>query len=376
MNATLTKRTIKGLPPRRSVLLRGFHGIGKSEILKQIAMELSEISGKTYEFIDIRLSQREPGDVIGMPRTVSEYPFKRTVFKNGQVTEEESIINNVMVHDLPVWFPRDPDSRGFLLLDELDRASREVTQTAFEISLDYQLNLHPLPEGWRVVSACNADQDIYAVSDLDLALLSRWLVIDFMPTVQEWMDHAKTIDVHPSITQYISKFPTDLDCPESPEPGKVYPCRRSWVFLSDCIKHMAANGDDPLKDLEYLSLLAKGYIGSTAISYTEFVEKNYDILTAEDILNRFDERVENILSSDNPAEVSFYNGVLLTYLKDHKLNSRQPENLFRYIKTVPKETAQGFWIEWKKRNYQDATKWSGADIRRGKYLMSLISPKG
>jgi len=376
MNVILTKRTIKGLPPKHSVLLRGPHGIGKSEVLKQIALELSESTGKTYGFIDIRLSQREPGDVIGMPRSLAEYPFTRAVFKNGQVTEETSVLKNVMTHDLPVWFPRDPDSCGFILLDELDRASREVQQTAFEISLDYRLNLNPLPAGWRVVSACNADLDIYAVIDIDHALLSRFLVIDFKPTVPEWMDHARKIGVHPSVIQYLTKVPTDLDSPENMEPGKVYPCRRSWVMLSDCINYMAENGDSPIKDLDYLSLLSNGYIGSTAVDYVEFVRKDYDVLTADDILNKFDDRAVKILSKDNPAEITFYNDILVRYIMGMtKLSPRQSENLFRYIQTIPRETAGGFWADFLKNARPLATKWSSGAKERGEFLFSLIEKK-
>jgi len=374
MNVTMTKRTLKGMAPRHSMLLRGRHGIGKSEVVRQCALELSAQTGRAYEFIDIRLSQREPGDVIGMPRTLSMYPFTRTVYKGGLAVQETVEIPNVMVHDLPVWFPRDPDSFGFLFLDELDRATREVQQTGFEISLDYTLNLNPLPMGWRVVSAANADQDIYAVLDIDPALLSRFFVNDFKPTVPEWMDHALTIGVHPAIIQYITKVPLDLDTPEQMDPGKVYPCRRSWVMLSNNIKHMTENGDNPIKDLDYLTLLAKGYVGNTvAVNFVEFVSKDFDVLSVEDILNNPSKTEATLSKVTNPAEATFYCDLVARHFKEgNTIKAKQNDNLFTFLKALPKESASRMWTDLLNANRPEAVKWSRSNKAIGEYLFSLV----
>ena len=110
MNVNETKRTIMWLPPRQSILLVGPHGIGKSQVVKQSASELSLLRDKNHEFIDIRLSQREVGDIIGMPRRADAYDVTKLVFIKGQESPIKETVRNVSLNDLPVWFPQDPDS--------------------------------------------------------------------------------------------------------------------------------------------------------------------------------------------------------------------------------------------------------------------------
>lgn len=378
MNVTQTKFTLTLIRPRRSVLLRGRHGIGKSEIVKQCAQDRSKLEGVPYEFIDIRLSQRESGDVIGIPRTVGEYKVTRHVFVNGKETDQEVVLTNTTIHDLPSWFPRDPDSHGYILFDEIDRANREVQQSAFEAVLDYRINMHDLPQGWHVVAAANADMDIYTVLEMDPALLDRFLVIDLEPTVPEWMAHAEKIGVHDAITKYITKFDSDLFSPEQLEPGQIYPSPRSWVNLSLDIQHYAKTGHDPLTDLDYLMLLAKGCVGgTTAINFVEFIRKDYKTLTPEDILDRFDKDMEKHVSKAESTETSFYCKTLGAYLKKHsgKLTQKQLDNLYRFFKALPKEVAGGFWSQLTRDCRGHATQLHGYKDT-AEYVMDMLSVKG
>lgn len=378
MNVTQTKFTLINLRPRRSVLLRGRHGIGKSEVVRQCAQERSQKENIPYEVIDIRLSQRESGDVIGIPRTVDEYRVIRHVYVNGEQKEQEVVLKNTTIHDLPSWFPRDPNSHGYILFDEIDRANREVQQSAFEAVLDYRINMHDIPKGWHVVAAANADMDIYTVLEMDPALLDRFLVIDLEPTVPEWMSHAESIGVHDAVIKYITKFDTDLFSPEDLQPGEIYPSPRSWVNLSRDLQHYNSVGHDLLKDLDYLMLLAKGCVGSTtAINFVEFIRKDYKTLTPEDILNRFNEEMERLVTQAESTETSFYCKNLTTYLKKNteNLSSNQLGNLYRFFRALPREVAGGFWSGMTRDCRAHATKFHGyKDV--ADYVMEILSVRG
>ena len=381
MNVKQTKFTLKYWPARRSVLVRGKHGLGKSEVVKQTAAELSQETGKVYEFIDIRLSQREVGDIIGLPRSVDTYDVTKTVFKDGKTENQAETVRNVMIHDLPVWFPRDPDSCGIIFLDELDRASREVQQAGFELVLDYRLNLHRLPEGWRVVSAINGDPDgqgNYQVLEMDPALCDRFFVIDFKPTVPEWLDYAKSAEVHDAIVKYITKLPSDLDTPDKIEPGQIYQSRRAWVMFSDAIKHLASIGHDPLKDLDYLHQMAKGYLGTTlAQNFTEYVRTDYRIFSPEEILNKFDKDMEKAFGEMEASEVAFYSKIISEHVKDSggKLTDKQGENLKKFYLTIPKEAAAGFWRLFLEKCRDAASKWYKDHPEVVKHTMGYLGKK-
>ncbi|MGI5924371.1 MAG: AAA family ATPase, partial [Lentisphaeria bacterium] len=90
------------LPP---LMIWGAPGVGKSSILRDIAKEAG------IGFIDIRLAQREPVDIRGLP-----------------VPSEDSV-SWLLSSD---W-PRDQASRGILLFDELTAADRTLQVAAYEI---------------------------------------------------------------------------------------------------------------------------------------------------------------------------------------------------------------------------------------------------
>ena len=374
MNRNETKRTIKGLPPRESVLVQSRHGLGKSQIMQQICQELSVQTGHPHKLEDIRLSQREIGDILGMPRAVDKYTGKNLVWENGVLVEKDVTLTDVTLYNLPAWFPRDPDSYGILFLDEINRATREVQQAAFELVLDYRLNFQSLPAGWRVVAAINEDQDVYSVLNMDPALIDRFMVIDFKPTVQEWAEHAESIGVHDAVTKYITKFPSSLETPESIEPGKVYPSRRSWVKFSNTLKYMAKINDDPLKDLNYLTLLATGYVGSTtAISFTDFVREDYRVLTPDDILNKMTDSLEKELKGKTSMEASYYAKELVKHMsKENSLSKKQAANLIRFYKAIPKDSAAGFWHEFTGECRSIATNLFKTHPEIKKYTLELI----
>jgi len=370
MNIKMTKFTIKNLPPRHSVMLQARHGVGKSEVVRQIAQEMSREKGVPYGFIDIRLSQREVGDIIGMPRAVDQFNVTRTVYKDGKSAKEECLAQNVTIHDIPYWFPS--DGYGFLFLDELNRATREVQQAAFELVLDYRLNFHELPEGWRVLSAINEEQDVYSVLGMDPALKDRFYIINFRPTTPEWLKYAEDIGVHRAVIQYINKFDEQLDPPDDFKPEDINPSRRSWVKLSEAMNYMEANGYDLFSDYDYLTFLSEGYVGSTiAVHFVEYIKKNYKVYSAEDILNKWSEHFHRDFKKMDPPELSYYSDLIAKWIKNNHLSKKQQANLLAFYKTIPNESAAGLWSALINANRDEVVKWydyPGVEERTTKIL--------
>ena len=383
MNVQETKQAIKYLPWTHSIMLTGPHGLGKSEMWRQSAKELSVETGTPHELIDIRLAEREPGDVIGFPRRVTtEEPLvvTRRIWVKGKLTSETKKVINVMTHDLPVWFPTDPDWHGFILFDELDRSTREVQQSVMEMSLDHQLNMVPLPEHCRVGACCNGNPDVYTTLIPCPALISRFVLIPFKPTVPEWQAHFdKELNGHPAISRYILKFAADLDVPEGLlEPYKQYPNRRGWCKLSDTIKGMQTAGIDLLKDLDFLMKISAGYIGDTvAVNFVDFVRKDYKVHDPEDILNKWNKELEREFADSAPTDVSFYSKVLVKFAGKSGLTKKQMGNLTAWFFAIPKESAAGFYNLFINEERKTCTEWYKSDPRIADYVMTeLLSAKG
>lgn len=159
-----------------SVIVHGQHGIGKSQVVKQFAKE------NGMQFIDRRLSQLEAGDLIGLPDV------------SGEVTRYKT----------PSWLPQDPNSKGILFLDELNRARRDVLQGVFQLVLDRELGDYRLPDGWHVVSAVNPNTDAYVVTDVeDKALQDRFFHVKLTPTTEEFFAYQRN---NPKVDQQFMSF--------------------------------------------------------------------------------------------------------------------------------------------------------------------------
>lgn len=149
-------------PASHNIMLTGRHGIGKSEILTQYFAE------KGMKVIALFLGQMsDPGDLIGLPD------------KSGEIT----------IFRPPYWFPID-GKPIVLFLDELNRARPEVLQTIMDLALNRKLAGRSLPEGSRIIAAVN-EGDEYQLTDLDPALVSRFNIFRFEPSVSEWLLWAK-----------------------------------------------------------------------------------------------------------------------------------------------------------------------------------------
>jgi hypothetical protein len=173
-----------------------------------------------------------------------------------------------------------------------------------------------------------------------------------------------------AIITYCRKFPSDIYPPEVPEPGVITPDPRSWVSLSEVAQYQAAKGFDPFDrtrgmngkgnvSLDYLTLLAKGYVGGpVSINFVTYIRKEYKVHTAEDILNKWDEETAKEFQSMPTAEVSFYSNEVVAHIKKaKKLTPKQGANLAEFLISIPKESASGFWLHFAKETRDIANKW-------------------
>lgn len=393
MNVKQTIDALMNFPIEIAILLSGNHGIGKSQVVRQAGDALG------IPCIDFRLSQNEVGDLKGMPFNING----RTVFAPPEffpLREADAVQLKDMLglaEDISLGKYGD---KGILFLDEINRANREVQQAAFELVLDRRLNLRSLPEGWRVVAAINGNDDIYTVNAMEPAFLSRFFLIDFSPTVDEWLSWSGDAGVHDSIRQFIRKFPEFLDpTPEllkdAMEQGvkKVHD-RRAWEKLSNTIIKLENDHESdkrrhgPLEksgnNLDYLILLASGFVGHIAsIKYKQFVESDYESLNADTILNKWDNEVEKritgIVNIGRIPEIAAYNDLLLAYMDEKlksNLNEKQGENLHKYLKIISKETRADFWSRFSKDHKAIAEAWYRNDKKYKNIIMEcLVRPK-
>ena len=222
------------LPP---LMVWGAPGIGKSSILRDVAEELG------VGFIDVRLAQREPVDIRGLPM-----PDKETNSVKWLVSDE--------------W-PRDPDSKGILLFDEITAADRSLQVAAYELILDRRLgDLYSMPDGWYVCAAGNRVEDAAVAMTMSSALANRFLHVELHEDPELWVKWAVRHGVDPSVTGFIRFRPGLLFRHEGENLERGWPSPRSWDRLSSMLGVL---GDDE----RLLPRVANGLVGNAA--GTEFL---------------------------------------------------------------------------------------------------------
>lgn len=214
VNITELQYLLDNTPADQNIMLSGRHGIGKSEILT------AYFSDKGMKVVSLFLGQMsDPGDLIGLPD--KDNSTEKTVFRP------------------PYWFPLNNEPI-VLFLDELNRARPEVLQTIMDLALNRKLAGRTLPVGSRIIAAVNEGEE-YQLTDLDPALVSRFNIFRFEPSVEEWIQWAKNANVDDRVITFIRDNKVWLDrdptLVENEDTGlDKTPDRRAWKRVSDVIK--------------------------------------------------------------------------------------------------------------------------------------------
>jgi len=305
------------LPGETSVLLRGAHGIGKSQVVRQVAKHF----GLTV--IDRRLSQMSEGDMIGLPST------------DGEVTR----------FNPPDWYKQACSKPVCLFLDELNRATPEVMQAAFQVVLDRELNGWKLHKDTRVFAAINTGGS-YTVNEMDPALLDRFWAIDLTPDVEDWLAWAKESGrVHENVVTFIAGNEKWLDPPKNGDPGAVSPSRRSWERLSNAlnIAGVAETPDDPV-----FYSLCLGYVGTEAtIAFHGYVKTIDAQVTGEEILNDYP-KVKAKIARLGQEKLNVAIEKLADYITKNvtTVDDSQGQNLKDFMENLPAELRVAAWSKF------------------------------
>lgn len=324
-------KTVKYIVPTAetrapSFWITGAHGIGKSSIVKKLARQIN------LPLIDRRLGQMTEGDMIGLPKV------------DGEVTRF-----------LPVDFIKQASDKACLLFfDEANRATREVLQSLFQISLDYELNGVKLHPGTRIIIAANEGSQ-YGVTRIDPALKDRFWKIVLEPTQEEFLEWAKDTDVVDGgnfdglLWRFLNINRSWIDPPsQEPDAKLKYQSRRAWaMFNKPWIEIQKEEGFNPISESSpwrtITRELAAGFVGDIAAQeFITFVKAYGAFISAEEILSDYDEAYKSIQRIPGEKWNTCIQKVV-DYLSKTVMTVNQAKQFKKFVITLPVEHRMNMW---------------------------------
>ena len=214
------KSLLKAFSKKRPLFLWGPPGIGKSELVADIAQELGGY------MIDLRLGQMEPTDIRGIPFYNKE---------SGKMDWAEPV-------DLPTAEFASQYPIVVLFLDEMNSAAPSVQAAAYQLILNRRVGKYFLPDNVVLVAAGNRESDKGVTYRMPTPLANRFIHQEMRVDFASYQDWAVNNNIHKDVVGYLTFAKQDLYDFDPKSASRAFATPRSWTFVSQILED--EDGDD------------------------------------------------------------------------------------------------------------------------------------
>jgi len=200
---------VEAVSARLNVLVTGAPGIGKSEIVGQVAEKLKA------DLIQSHPAVADPTDVKGLP-WVDKGATSATFLPFGELAQA------LKAKKRTLWF-----------LDDLGQAPASVQASYMQLLLARRVNSHVLPDCVTFVAATNRRTDRAGVSGILEPVKSRFAsIIELVPDLDDWCNYMLSQDWMPPEVVAFIRFKPNLLCQFIPSADlQNCPLPRTWAHV-------------------------------------------------------------------------------------------------------------------------------------------------
>lgn len=302
----------KLIKAKKVPMIHGSPGLGKSAIVKQIAAEYNLC------LIDLRLSQCDPTDLLGLPFFTPAKDGKPA--RAGYVPMDTFPIEGDTLPINPLT--KQPYNGWLLFLDEFNSASVAVQSAAYKVVLDHMVGKYHLHSKVAIVCAGNLDTDGAIVEQMSTAMQSRIVHINLEVCPKEWSAHATKMKFDHRIISFVEYKPGLVYTFKPDHCDRTYAAPRTWEFVHD---YLAQND---VKDVDTLPSIAGMITEGVAREFLLFCDIFQNLPTIHDIVTAPDQ----IRVSNEPSILFAITGSMA-----HHATPANIGPLLLYIKRLPLE---------------------------------------
>lgn len=200
---------------QRPILMMGPPGIGKTQIVEQVAKECG------IGFVSYTMSHHTRQSAIGLPFIQEmELEGKKVSYTEYTISE---IIASVYQSD---------KKEGILFLDEINCVSETLAPMMLRFLQEKKFGNQQVPQGWVIVTAGNPVEYNKSVREFDMVTLDRVRYLEVQADYTTWKKYAIDAHVHPMILSYLDLKPQHFYKVETTLDGITFVTARGWEDLS------------------------------------------------------------------------------------------------------------------------------------------------
>lgn len=255
---------------QRPILLMGPPGIGKTQIMEQIAKECR------IGLVAYTITHHTRQSAVGLP-FIKEKVYGGKEFSVTEYTMSEIIAS---VYEK---IEQTKIEEGILFIDEINCVSETLAPTMLQFLQGKTFGNQKVPKGWIIVAAGNPPEYNKSVRDFDVVTLDRIKKIDVEENFDVWKEYAYKQGLHPAVISYLELRKENFYRIETTVDGKYFATARGWEDLSQLIQvyeHLHKTID---RDVVY-QYIQHRMIAKDFANYLELYYKYKEDYGIEDIL--------------------------------------------------------------------------------------------
>ena len=293
------------IPPirQRPILLMGPPGIGKTQIMQQIAEETG------VGLVSYTLTHHTRQSALGLP-------FIDKVVLGGEERTVTAYTMSEIIASVYREMERTGVKEGILFLDEINCISETLTPMMLQFLQCKTFGNQQLPAGWVVVAAGNPPEYNKSVREFDVVTLDRVKKIDIEEDFGVWKEYAYRRGIHGAILSYLEIRREHFYRIETTADGLQFVTARGWEDLSELMQVYESLGIPVDRQVveQYLQL---PQVASDFANYLQLYDKYKQVYRVDELLSGTWEPVRASELRDAPFDEKLgVLGLLLSRLAD------------------------------------------------------------
>ena len=307
---------------QRPILLMGAPGIGKTQIMEQIARECK------VGLVSYTITHHTRQSAVGLP-FIKEKTFGQETFSVTEYTMSEIIAS---VYEK---MEKTGLKEGILFIDEINCVSETLAPMMLQFLQGKTFGNQKVPEGWVIVTAGNPPEYNKSVREFDVVTLDRIKRINVQPDFEVWKEYAYEQGIHPAVISYLELRRKNFYRMENTVDGRIFATARGWEDLSRLIQVYEALGKEVDREVVY-QYIQHPMIAKDFAAYLALYNKYKTDYAMEDLLlgkwtQLTIQKIRNASLDEHLSLVGLLNGKLSQLFTECYLMDSYVTKLYEYM---------------------------------------------